>query len=116
MAVERDTLPSDVADRVREAERRADRIPKTLVQLRNYFGLTDVELAARVGMTRQTLANKLKGVTPVTIRELGAFSAVFGVPVGLFFAGGRDCIQWIIDHTPDDSEQVDTWNLCSTAA
>lgn len=89
-----------IANSILQALAQADEVPKALSQLRNYFGISDTDLAGYLGMSRQTLANKLKGATPLTARELAGFAAFFCVPIPVLYSGPTETIRWVLDH-PD---------------
>lgn len=93
-----------VKDLVLLAHQQADEIPAALTQLRRYHGLSDTRLAELTGITRPTLANKLKGSTPISARELAVFSALFQVPVEVLYSGSAATLRWVLDnpeHLPD---------------
>lgn len=87
-------------DIVLEAQRRAEQLPTTITQLRNFFGVTDGALADVLHVSRSTVHNKLKATngTPITAQELLALSAFFEVPVEVLTNGTRAAMQWVIDH------------------
>lgn len=81
-------------------ERAQANVPATLRKLRDFYGWTDVDLAARTGIPRTTLASRLRKTHPIaaTSPELAAFAAAYGVPVGVLFLEPNEALRWLIDH------------------
>jgi transcriptional regulator with XRE-family HTH domain len=77
MAAEPNTL--DVEENVR----------RVLRMLMARDGIKEKHIAAALGTSRQTVNNKLRGVTRLTIDELGVLAAHFEVDVALFFDPDR---------------------------
>lgn len=100
-------------DLVLLAHQQADDIPRALTQLRRYHGLSDTRLAELTGITRPTLANKLKGTTPITSRELAVFSALFHVPVAVLYEGADATLRWVLDNPESVPDLHDRNFRCS---
>lgn len=76
-----------------------DRLHKAM----RYAGLSTSELAEKIGVHRNTIANNLSGRTPVARRTLIAWALACGVPVGWLETGEVPTTS-----DPDDGLGLDT--------
>lgn len=82
-------------------------VPATLRKLRDYYGYTDVEMAAMTGIPRTTVRSRMtKNAQAATSVELAGFAKVFGVPVGVLFLTPNEALRWVIDHAPQEANRA----------
>ena len=112
------TKDSSVLTVMSETRDRWVRVPSIIRRLKRLYGVTDLQLAEALGLTRQTVQGRLSGSTQITPWELAGFAAYFGVPVEvLMTASADDVLRWILDHPEarpdhftDQGGQHFTWN------
>jgi transcriptional regulator with XRE-family HTH domain len=72
-------------------------VAQVLDLLKLASGQPDAEIARRAGLARNTWRNKRTGKAELTLSEVLAVSAAFGVPVELFFMPSDQAKQWVHD-------------------
>lgn len=93
-----------------EARSRWDNVPQALRALKRHYGTTDAQLADALGLSRQTVQNRLSGATAMAYPELVGFAAFFDVPEEVLYIGPDTAVRWVLDH-PSDSQAVKTRNF-----
>lgn len=62
-------------------------VSKTLEELRNKYGYTQIEVADKLGITRQTYTKMEKGETSISTDQLDILAKYYGIPVEEFYYG-----------------------------
>lgn len=80
-----------------------EHVPSVLRALKRYHGAKDDQLAEALGgkASRSYVQERLSGRTKMSIGDLGAFAAVFGIPPELLLGDADDAVRWTLDHAPD---------------
>lgn len=76
----------------------ADNIPRTVVALRNFFLVSNREIAEATGIAQRTLSNKLRGIGAITAAELLDLADTFGVPPLVLYLPRQEALRWVLDH------------------
>lgn len=85
----------------------ADRLPRagertrsTIKALKGYRGLTDQDIADRIGWGRSRVQSYVAGPTKLTDEALTAFGFALEVPGYVLMLEKDDALRWVLDH-PD---------------
>ena len=62
-------------------------VSKILEELRNKYGYTQIEVANKLGITRQTYTKMEKGETSISVDQLETLANYYGVPIEEFYYG-----------------------------
>lgn len=73
-------------------------VAPALRALKRHLALTDQQIADVLGLTRQTVQNRLNGSTHLSYWELAGLAAFFEVPADVLFDGAEASVRWILDH------------------
>lgn len=72
--------------------------------LMRYRRITGAEMSRRVGLTRQSLHDKLRGKNRVSLNDVSRFAEVLGVEPAVFFSDPDGAVRWVLDHSPNRRE------------
>jgi len=74
------------------------RVPRTVTALLRYFDIPREELAQAMGLTRQSIHNKLNGRTVLRHEEVAGLARFFGVPADVLRLEPDVALRWVLDH------------------
>lgn len=78
--------------------------------IRRIIGVTEIEIAERMGYTRQTIHGRLSGDSKMEPWDLAGFAAAMGLPKEVLEMNRNDAIAWIGMHP-----EVVTRSRCCSA-
>lgn len=89
---------SDTAERRRQKEQTyAD----TLEVVRDHFRLSNVKLAALVGMPVTTARTKVRGIAPLSAAEMDDFAQALQIPVLVLYMRPEEAKAWLCQNRQD---------------
>jgi hypothetical protein len=93
-----------VLSAMEEAERR---VPTNVRALKAHYGVSDAELGAAFGTSRQTINGRLTQATRLRAAEVAGFARFFNVPEGVLYLTKAEAIRWCLDHSEAGPTTVD---------
>lgn len=70
------------------------------------LGVSDVELARRLGVSRQSAHARRTGRTAMTAADMLEVAEALGIDPALFLGSPSDAVRWIVENRP---EALDAW-------
>jgi len=70
----------------------------TVRQLARFLGISQVEIADRIHVSRQTMNQRLNGQTQFGPQEIAAIALILGVPRHVMDMSPNDAVRWVLDH------------------
>lgn len=86
---------------VAAAKHARQQVPAVLRRLMRYFDLTDGEIAAAFGVSRQTVNAWANGRTRIPEEIETGLAAYFGMPKEVLYSTPDQAIRWVLDHPSD---------------
>lgn len=70
------------------------------------LGETDISLAAKLGVSRQTVHSRRTGRTSMTADDLADMARALGVEAALLMGPPHEAVRWLVDNRADELDDV----------